>query len=183
MKTSAKKKTPQAKASDAARMKHSEIPEMTGDIVKIFTNDYSSWLVIPTNGQVKRNGEAVMGKGVALEFAETFSHFPLALGRAIKKNGANRLYIFPDYQVITFPTKHHWKDKSDLELMHVSFTELDVFLTYFSKHFSFDMGKVYIPRVGCRNGGLDWTKVKPMMDFWLRSHSHIVTIVNLEEEE
>ena len=38
--------------------------EVKGDIWNFYNKGY--WIVIPTNGTVKRNGEAVMGRGVAL---------------------------------------------------------------------------------------------------------------------
>jgi len=63
--------------------------------------------VITTNGNIKNNGEAVMGKGIALQAKERYPGLPSLLANHIKKCG-NVISISPDYKIITFPTKNNW---------------------------------------------------------------------------
>jgi len=48
--------------------------------------DYDA-VVITTNGYVKKNGEAVMGRGIAKEAKEIFPDLPLKLGKRITEHG------------------------------------------------------------------------------------------------
>ena len=61
--------------------------------------------------------------------------------------------------VISFPTKHHWRAKSDLKLIENSAEKLLNFakIGLVWKH-------IWLPVVGCGLGGLDWdTQVKPLL--------------------
>lgn len=112
-------------------------------------------IAITTNGIVKNDGNAVMGRGVALQAAEKFPRLPALLGASIRAFG-NHVYHFGDYRVITFPTKHHWRDASDLQLIARSCDEL---LALVSEH---KLEGVVLPRPGCQNGRLTWDDVRPV---------------------
>lgn len=107
-------------------------------------------IVVTTNGIVRANGEAVMGAGVALEAKARQEWLPLALGKAIQEKG-NQLYYFDAWRMITFPTKHDFRERSPMPLIEKSAHELAALL-----HARPEILHVYIPRVGCRNGGLRW---------------------------
>ncbi len=146
-------------------------------------------IAVTTNGIVKYNGDAVMGKGIAKQCNDMFNIAPL-LGKYLKMYG-NRVfnmgsYIYDEtdgcgerinvktfkspqedsieYQilsfinVITFPTKHNWKDNSDIELIKTSCKQITEVCN------KFNIGTCYIPPVGCGCGNLNWTdEVEPII--------------------
>lgn len=81
------------------------------------------WVVISTNGVVDRAGANVMGRGVALQAKKRFPSLPVELGTRIKEAG-NTVHLLSEYQVITFPVKHHWRQSADLVLIEESAQEL-----------------------------------------------------------
>lgn len=119
------------------------------------------WICITTNGIVKSDGTAVMGAGVALEAAHRYPDLPRQLAGYLNRFG-NRVFIFPDQKIITFPTKHHFRHPSDLELIRKSCGELMAVLD------KYRIRKVLLPRPGCSNGQLKWEDVKaaiaPLLD-------------------
>jgi len=118
------------------------------------------WKVITTNGSVNKKGLAVMGRGCALEAAMRIPMLPKFLAMALEKTG-NKVYVW-DYNIITFPVKHKWNEKADLELIKKSVGELVEIANTLS------MTKVYLPRPGCGYGYLDWEDVRkeiePILD-------------------
>ena len=125
-------------------------------------------LVATTNGVTRKNGYAVMGKGSAEPFKTIFSVDKL-LGEYLRKYG-NRAFFLGKYsytdskgttkhiKLATFPTKHHWRDKSDLELIEASAIQIKAMAD------KFNFQKVYIPIPGCSNGQLSWKQVKEKLN-------------------
>lgn len=107
---------------------------------------------VTTNGIVKANGEAVMGAGLALVVARLYPQIPKTLGEYITKWG-NRAFVLGENWV-SFPTKGHWRNPSDLDLILASADQI----TQMADKFSWD--KVLLPKVGCGLGGLKWDDVK-----------------------
>ena len=113
-------------------------------------------ICITTNGIIKKNGEAVMGAGIALQAKIKYPQLPKLLAEKIAQEG-NRVYSFKlddDRSIVTFPTKNHWRDDSDIELIKQSLLQL-VWMTTQN-----EWEKVCLPRPGCSNGKLKWTDVK-----------------------
>jgi len=110
------------------------------------------WIIVPTNGAVKKDGSNAMGRGVAWQANKLFKGFANAVGNLITKNG-NNVYLFERQKLITFPTKNNWKGESDLELIEKSCKQLKAFRTKLSL-----IDKFTMPKVGCGNGKLDWDK-------------------------
>ena len=128
--------------------------EITGDIWSFASQGY---IVIPTNGIVKANGEAVMGAGMAKEAAARFPNLPKELGVRLNKTG-NRNYYFKEYGVLTFPTKHDWKDPADIQLITRSAAQLGQDLEVLRRQ---DRNlRYFLPQVGCGLGGLKWADVR-----------------------
>ena len=138
--------------------------EVRGNIWDYY--DKGNWVVITTNGVVKANGEAVMGKGIALQAAKRFPLLPSLLGKKIMAIGSG-VFNFTDYRLITFPTKQDWRKDSDVDLIRLSADKL-VFLTRWlarSGYFEFSsIFPLYMTRPGCGSGGLDWKDVKPILE-------------------
>jgi len=127
-----------------------------------YANDPKYILCITTNGFVKKNGEAVMGRGCALEAAQRYPDFPRALGAVITIDGnkPSWFYFGPDLggrEIITFPVKHNWWEKADLELIKNSTEWLNKEATTY-KHNIF-----VLPKPGCGNGQLSWSEVEPIV--------------------
>jgi hypothetical protein len=132
--------------------------EEFGDIWEKYDQGY--WIVITTNGSVKRDGTAVMGRGIALQAKQRFPLLPARLGRIIEEDG-NIPAFFPKYRIITLPVKHHWNEGADLNLIYTSCLRLDQgALAVFKIKVP-----IYMVRPGCGNGGLKWEDVKPVISF------------------
>lgn len=120
-------------------------------------------ICVTTNGITKRDGRAVMGKGIALEAVKRFPGIDITLGSFLIDFGNRVHHIYSclkserSENIVSFPTKHHWRDKSDIDLILISCRQL-IELTNREK-----WSKVALPRVGCGNGGLTWTLVKTMI--------------------
>ena len=120
------------------------------------------WVVITTNGSVRKDGAAVMGRGVAKEAALKFPLLPYELGNEIKHRG-NKVIVFLQYKIITLPVKHQWMEKADMHLIEVGLGDLIELLNATSNIPS----PIYMVRPGCGNGGLDWKDVKPIIAKYL----------------
>ena len=133
---------------------------------------------ITTNGIVKENGRAVMGAGVALSAVRKFRECDKFLGNMIKENGhvVCLFYTFTDQvrgidvDLISFPTKHHWKDPSDINLIEKSAKEL---VELIDKNL---YNVVILPKPGIGCGGLDWKDVKKIIQPILDDRVVIVSL-------
>jgi len=130
---------------------------------------------ITTNGSVKADGRAVMGRGCAKEAAELFPELPLLLGTWIQSVGNHLHYLkyYEDrgYTVASFPVKHAWSEKADLKLIEQSCKDL--------AESTVEGLKVALPRPGCGNGGRDWaTEVKPILERYLDDRFIVVSFEN-----
>jgi len=129
---------------------------LKANIWKFYKKGY---IIIPTNGCVKKNGENVMGKGLALQVKREYPSFPKIFGERLKQEG-NIPMIFVGYGFITFPVKHNWWEKADLELIEESAKKLSQWIEMSVKK--------YMPKVGCGNGQRNWElEVKPIIEKYL----------------
>ncbi len=123
----------------------------TGNLWTYYDDGYL--IVIPTNGTVTKNGEAVMGRGVALQAVQRFPILSNILGLSLSKYG-NNVY-FNSNRLITFPVKHNWWEKADINLLQRSAEQLQMEEEYSTE--------VYLPLVGCGNGKLHKEQVLPIL--------------------
>ena len=126
-------------------------------------HDKGNWIVISTNGTITKSGKLVMGRGVALQAKERIKYIDSTLAYYIKQFG-NKPVLLMGEKIITFPVKHNWFEKADLKLIEISAKSLIKSLN--SMTFTQE-DKIYLPRVGCMNGGLDWKDVKPILEKYL----------------
>ena len=113
------------------------------------------------------NCVGVMGKGIALQFKQTFPTNYKEYAKACKLDQVTPGKMFtvhvggllanPKY-IINFPTKRHWKEKSRIEDIE---SGLDALIKEVK---SLQIRSIAIPPLGCGNGGLNWNQVKPMIE-------------------
>lgn len=118
------------------------------------------------------NTVGVMGKGIALQFKEAFPANFKAYIQACKDNKLkpgellavrDTNLIYGNKLIINFPTKVHWRHPSKYEYIEQGLIALRKLIK------NENIKSIAIPPLGCGNGGLDWDKVKPMMEKHLES--------------
>jgi hypothetical protein len=118
---------------------------------------------ITTNGTVKANGRAVMGRGCAKEATDRYAFMQLTLGKAILAQGNHVAILFEpptgpeNWALLSFPVKYEWNEQASLTLIERSAREL-VILTNGTGWQS-----VVLPRPGCGNGHRKWSEVRPIL--------------------
>lgn len=119
-----------------------------------------AWVAITTNGIVRQDGTAVMGRGVAYEAAQRYPWLARSFGLRLR-DGGNHVHAFWDIRLFTFPVKAHWRDRADLGLIEQSASELVDFVADLERFRG--PQRVYLVRPGCGNGGLRWAEVQPRL--------------------
>ncbi|HVS54154.1 MAG TPA: macro domain-containing protein [Opitutaceae bacterium] len=113
------------------------------------------------------NTEGVMGKGIALQFRQAFPEMYRAYEKACA-NGEVRLgkvHVFdlgglaggPRW-IFNFPTKGHWRARSRIKDIDAGLADLT------AKIRALGVRSVAVPPLGCGNGGLDWSDVRPRIE-------------------
>lgn len=113
------------------------------------------------------NLDGVMGKGIALQFKklypEMFKEYQFFCENKMLEIGKLWLYKSDNKWILNFPTKIHWRNPSKLEYIEKG---LQKFVdTYKDKNIT----SIAFPKLGCGNGGLKWSDVKPIMDKYLKN--------------
>lgn len=112
------------------------------------------------------NTVGVMGKGIALEFKkcypDMFQAYRDICDKRKLKIGSLMLCYEPDHWILLFPTKEHWRNPSRLEYIEAGLAKFC--RTYAEKGIT----SVAFPRLGCGNGELDWSEVRPIMEKYLQ---------------
>lgn len=132
---------------------------IANDIFQLPTHrDGTEGLCVTTNGMIKKNGHAVMGRGIALQ-ANNLYHVSgkLATHLAAHGNVAANLGVYDGIHVLSFPTKNDWRDDSDINLIKRSAEQLMKIAD------DLNLTTIYLPKPGCANGHLDWNDVKPVI--------------------
>ncbi|NEQ97699.1 MAG: macro domain-containing protein, partial [Cyanothece sp. SIO2G6] len=112
------------------------------------------------------NCVGVMGKGIALQFKQTFPDNFKQYKKACDAGEVvpGKMFIVPTGNlfnpryIINFPTKHHWRGKSKLEDIQSGLVDLVAQVQ------RLEIGAIAIPPLGCGNGGLDWAVVRPLIE-------------------
>lgn len=111
------------------------------------------------------NCVGVMGRGLALQFKrcfpDSFEPYRQACRDRILRPG--RVFVWPTHRpaprwILHFPTKRHWRDPSRLEDIDEGLRDL---ARAIRRH---RMPSVAVPPLGCGLGGLDWTRVRPLLE-------------------
>ena len=112
------------------------------------------------------NCVGVMGRGIALQFKEAFPENFKAYAAACQRGEVQpgRMFVFetgqltPPRYIINFPTKRHWRGKSRYEDIEAGLRSL------VSEVKRLGIRSIAVPPLGCGQGGLDWKKVRPMIE-------------------
>ncbi len=108
------------------------------------------------------NGVGVMGAGLAKEFKKRFPKNFLSYACACDRDEVipGRLHVFRenDVTVVNFPTKLHWRDNSVPQHIEMSLYALAYWM---GEH---RIKSIAVPALGCGFGGLEWFKVKPLIE-------------------
>ena len=112
------------------------------------------------------NTVGVMGKGIALQFKNRYPD-NYKIYREACKHGSfktGQVLVVHDGDlmnrkiIVNFPTKEHWKVASKYEYITSGLKALKVAIK--ENHIE----SIAIPPLGCGNGGLDWTRVKDLIE-------------------
>jgi O-acetyl-ADP-ribose deacetylase (regulator of RNase III) len=112
------------------------------------------------------NTVGVMGKGIALQFREQFpinyELYAAACRRGEVQTGkmfitATNSMLNPKW-IINFPTKKHWIHKSSYAFIEAGLDDLVVQIK------KLNIQSIAIPPLGAGQGGLDWAKVKQIIE-------------------
>lgn len=140
--------------------------EIVGDLWDFYAKP-STIILITTNGKVRRDGRAVMGRGCAKEATQRFADIAKTLGELIEQYGN----IVQEIRigVWAFPVKHSWEMDADMELIKSSARQLAEHAT--------DLANLtfILPRPGCGNGRLGWEDVKKVIEPILPDNVWVIT--------
>jgi len=131
------------------------VVEIRGDLWTFHEED--EWIVITTNGAVRKDGRAVMGRGIAFEASKRFPKLSKHLGELLLREG-NIVHVFNSLRLLTLPVKYHWSEKASMDLIYHSVEQL------MERVDDKRLNQVYMVRPGCGNGKLDWSFVKPRIE-------------------
>ena len=136
-----------------------------------FISGQGSLLDSPAEGLVNTvNTVGVMGKGIALQFRENYPHNYEVYRKACKEGMFSIGHVLAVWDqtalgqkcILNFPTKKHWRSPSE-------YAYIEAGLPALCEHIQvLRLDSVAIPPLGCGNGGLDWARVKPMIEAALR---------------
>ena len=138
--------------------------------------DAGAWVVVPCNVGWKRNGENVMGRGVAKQAKDRFAlkgiNLPLAVGtvfrEAVRAGLPLTVFCAPEWRVIYFPTKPlnyvqphlSWRNNATLGMIEASAWGL---ASYPTKILLDTTTPIALPLVGTGCGGLREEDVLPIL--------------------
>lgn len=111
------------------------------------------------------NTVGVMGKGIALQFKRAYPEMFKAYARAAKAGEVipGRMFVWDTESmtgpklVINFPTKRHWRSPSRIGDIQVGLDDLARVVR------ESGIKSIALPPLGCGNGGLAWSDVRPLI--------------------
>lgn len=113
------------------------------------------------------NTVGVMGKGIALQFKNQFPHNYKVYVKTCKEQTLQigQLLVVKDQSlhfgpktIVNFPTKTDWKKPSEYEYIETGLIQLAQFIEHNN------IQSIAIPPLGAGNGGLDWSKVRVLIE-------------------
>jgi len=123
-------------------------------------DDDADALVVPVNCV------GIAGAGLALafkrKFPENFVEYKLCcLCGDLKPGGVFTFASKKPNWIYNVATKNHWRNPSDIAWIERGLNELN------HRIHADGILSIAIPALGCGNGGLDWTDVKPLIERYM----------------
>jgi O-acetyl-ADP-ribose deacetylase (regulator of RNase III) len=126
------------------------------------------------------NCVGVMGKGIALEFKrrwpEMFQAYRTSCSQGRVRPGKVHIWCRAAW-IVNLPTKEDWREPSKYEYVRASLIALREYADTLPSATAIAM-----PALGCGNGGLDWTRVKPMVVDTLGSLQNTIYVFEPEKK-
>lgn len=160
-------------AGDAERKGiYGMITEVHQNIFDLPLHNRTEAICVTTNGNIKSDGRAVMGAGIAKAFKLKYPDIDIRLAKHLKSYGNTpcNLGIYDEVYVLSFPTKDNWKKNSNIKLIEQSAIKIKQLAD------ELNLSKIYLPRPGCDNGHLNWKNVKPVLEEYLDERFIIVSL-------
>lgn len=131
-------------------------------------HSHGNLLTAPVQALVNTvNTEGVMGKGIALQFKIAYPRMFKAYEAACKRGEVKlgHVHVFDlgglvdgHRWILNFPTKGHWRSRSKLSDIASGLDDLIRIVR------ELGIQSIAIPPLGCGNGGLDWSDVRPLIE-------------------
>lgn len=119
--------------------------------------DDESILCITTNGDVMKDGAAIMGAGTAGQAAQKYPLLPYVYGSLLMSQGHD-CYYFPIWKLLMFPVKDRVIEKAKIPIIVQSCLRATALADVHG------WSEVVLPQPGCGAGGLSWEDVKPVIE-------------------
>jgi O-acetyl-ADP-ribose deacetylase (regulator of RNase III) len=107
------------------------------------------------------NCRGVMGKGLAKVFKdhwpEMFRQYQEACRKGAVRPGSPLLFKGKDRQILSVPTKDDWKKPSTYEIVEAGLKAIR------ERYRDWGITSLAMPALGCGLGGLEWSKVRPLI--------------------
>lgn len=130
---------------------------------------------ITTNGSVRTDGKAVMGRGVALQARECWPGIDAKLGSMLNERGniphlliSRALDDSGVFDLVTFPVKRYWNEPASYDLVRRSCIAISAMAAIRG------WNSILLPRPGCGNGRLKWERVEPILRKYLKGDKWII---------
>ena len=111
------------------------------------------------------NCVGVMGKGLAHAFKDREPDMFRAYSRICDQNmlEPGKLWLWRGMSgwVLNFPTKVHWRNPSKIEWIEQGLAK------FVAAYADQGISEISFPQLGCGNGNLDWSDVRPLMEHYL----------------
>lgn len=125
------------------------------------------------------NTVGVMGKGIALMFKERFpkNYREYVAASKIGAIQIGKMFVSATDElagpkwVINFPTKKHWRNPTKIEWVREGLLELNKVIR------DKNIKSIAIPALGCGNGGLNWSDVRPLIQEYLGDLTDVEILV------
>lgn len=134
---------------------------MLESVTNMWTYPDADAICVTTNGEIKADGLAVMGAGCAAQARLRYPGIDFNLAEVLRTQGNVPAVIWGVERpvVVSFPTKHQWRDLADTALIQRSSRLLMLLADMYRWR------TIVVPRPGAGKGRLDWrTQIQPLVE-------------------
>ena len=132
--------------------------------------DFEGTITLPVNCK------GVMGRGIAYQVKqrdkELYAHYRKLCDQNALKPGYPRMVLSSKY--LLFPVKDHWQKPARYEWIDLGLSRI--------KENEHHLESLAIPRLGCGNGTLEWSQVKPLVEKHLNKTRIQIVVYSLPSD-